>query len=74
MPTAGPVILTKAAHALIPRINDGVKCVRAGIMGGTSRLGGSTASESLREGDPWAIQSTGSAGGWGSGPETEPPF
>jgi DNA polymerase V len=32
MPTADPVILTKAAHALIPKINDGVKYVRAGIM------------------------------------------
>ncbi len=32
MPTADPVILTKAAHALIPNINNGVKYVRAGIM------------------------------------------
>lgn len=32
MPTADPVILAKAAHALVPRIHDGLKYVRAGIM------------------------------------------
>lgn len=32
MPTADPVILTKAAHALLPRIVEGVKYARAGIM------------------------------------------
>lgn len=32
MPTADPVILTKAAHALLPRIVEGVRYVRAGIM------------------------------------------
>ena len=32
MPTADPVLLTKAAHALLPRIHEGVKYVRAGIM------------------------------------------
>ena len=32
MPTADPVILTKAAHALLPGIHEGVKYVRAGIM------------------------------------------
>ncbi len=32
MPTADPVILTKAAHALLPRLIEGVKYARAGIM------------------------------------------
>jgi DNA polymerase V len=32
MPTADPVILTKASHALLPLIHEGVKYVRAGIM------------------------------------------
>ncbi len=32
MPTADPVLLTRAAHALLPRIDDGVKYARAGIM------------------------------------------
>ena len=32
MPTADPVILTRAAHALLPRIVDGVKYAKAGIM------------------------------------------
>ncbi|MFF1254871.1 Y-family DNA polymerase [Pseudarthrobacter sp. NPDC058329] len=32
MPTADPVILTKAAHALLPAIIDGTKYARAGIM------------------------------------------
>ncbi|MCO4273833.1 Y-family DNA polymerase [Pseudarthrobacter sp. HLT3-5] len=32
MPTADPVILTKAAHALLPYINEGVRYARAGIM------------------------------------------
>jgi DNA polymerase V len=32
MPTADPVILAKAAHTLVPRIHDGLKYVRAGIM------------------------------------------
>ena len=32
MPTADPVLLTKAAHALLPLIQDGVKYARAGIM------------------------------------------
>ncbi|MFK0007763.1 Y-family DNA polymerase [Paenarthrobacter sp. NPDC090520] len=31
-PTADPVLLTKAAHALLPHLHDGVKYVRAGIM------------------------------------------
>ncbi|NYD78400.1 DNA polymerase V [Arthrobacter cupressi] len=32
MPTADPVILSRAAHALVPRIYEGLKYVRAGIM------------------------------------------
>jgi DNA polymerase V len=32
MPTADPVILTKASHALLPLIHEGVKYARAGIM------------------------------------------
>jgi putative glutamine amidotransferase len=32
MPTADPVILTKAGHALLPRIVEGVRYARAGIM------------------------------------------
>ena len=32
MPTADPVILTKAAHALLPAIIDGTRYARAGIM------------------------------------------
>ncbi|MET1085719.1 MAG: Y-family DNA polymerase [Arthrobacter sp.] len=32
MPTADPVILTRAAHALLPAISEGVKYARAGIM------------------------------------------
>ena len=32
MPTADPVLLTKAAHALLPQVYEGVKYVRAGIM------------------------------------------
>jgi DNA polymerase V len=32
MPTADPVLLTRAAHALLPAIQDGVKYARAGIM------------------------------------------
>ena len=32
MPTADPVILTKAAHALLPRIVEDVRYARAGIM------------------------------------------
>ena len=32
MPTADPVLLTRAAHALLPSIQDGVKYARAGIM------------------------------------------
>ena len=32
MPTADPVLLARAAHALLPRIDDGVRYVRAGIM------------------------------------------
>ena len=32
MPTADPVILTKAAHALLPRICEGIRYARAGIM------------------------------------------
>lgn len=32
MPTADPVLLARAAYALLPRIDDGVKYVRAGIM------------------------------------------
>jgi DNA polymerase V len=32
MPTADPVLLAKAAYALLPGINDGIKYVRAGIM------------------------------------------
>ncbi len=32
MPTADPVLLTKAAHALLPRIHEGIKYARAGIM------------------------------------------
>ena len=32
MPTADPVLLARAAYALLPRIDDGAKYVRAGIM------------------------------------------
>jgi DNA polymerase V len=32
MPTADPVLLTKASHALLPRIQEGIKYARAGIM------------------------------------------
>jgi DNA polymerase V len=32
MPTADPVLLTKAAHALLPRICEGIRYARAGIM------------------------------------------
>lgn len=32
MPTADPVILTKAAHALLPRLVEGIRYARAGIM------------------------------------------
>ena len=32
MPTADPVLLTKAAHALLPAIEEGIRYVRAGIM------------------------------------------
>jgi DNA polymerase V len=32
MPTSDPVLLTKAAHALLPAIQDGIKYARAGIM------------------------------------------
>lgn len=32
MPTADPVLLTKAAHALIPKIKEGVRYAKAGIM------------------------------------------
>jgi DNA polymerase V len=32
MPTADPVLLARAAYALLPRVQDGVKYVRAGIM------------------------------------------
>jgi DNA polymerase V len=32
MPTANPLILTTAAHALLPAIHEGIKYARAGIM------------------------------------------
>ena len=32
MPTADPVLLARAAYALLPRIDDGIRYVRAGIM------------------------------------------
>jgi DNA polymerase V len=32
MPTADPVLLTKAAHALLPQIHEGIKYAKAGIM------------------------------------------
>jgi DNA polymerase V len=32
MPTADPVLLARAAHTLLPRIDDGARYVRAGIM------------------------------------------
>lgn len=32
MPTADPVLLARAAYALLPRIGDGIKYARAGIM------------------------------------------
>ena len=32
VPTADPLLLARAAYALLPRINDGVKYARAGIM------------------------------------------
>jgi DNA polymerase V len=32
MPTADPLLLTKGAHALLPRIRDGLKYAKAGLM------------------------------------------
>jgi DNA polymerase V len=32
MPTADPVLLTRAAHALLPQIQEGIKYAKAGIM------------------------------------------
>lgn len=32
MPTSDPVLLTKAAHALVPKIQEGVRYAKAGIM------------------------------------------
>jgi len=32
MPTADPLLLTKAAHALLPTIRDGLKYVKVGLM------------------------------------------
>ncbi|MDQ0633161.1 hypothetical protein QFZ40_001070 [Arthrobacter pascens] len=32
MPTADPLLLTKAAHALLPNIRDGLQYAKAGLM------------------------------------------
>ncbi|WP_258229187.1 DUF4113 domain-containing protein, partial [Arthrobacter sp. HMWF013] len=49
MPTADPVILTKASHALLPLIHEGVKYARAGIMVTDLRPTGNQAPLSLFE-------------------------
>lgn len=49
MPTADPVILTKAGHALLPRIVEGVRYARAGIMVTDLRPTGNQAPLSLFE-------------------------
>jgi DNA polymerase V len=49
MPTADPVILTKAAHALLPRIVEGIRYARAGIMVTDLRPTGNQAPLSLFE-------------------------
>ncbi|GAC1504362.1 MAG: hypothetical protein NVS2B15_27130 [Pseudarthrobacter sp.] len=49
MPTADPVILTKAAHALLPLIHDGVKYAKAGIIVTDLRPTGKQAPLSLFE-------------------------
>jgi DNA polymerase V len=49
MPTADPVILTKAGHALLPRIVEGVRYARAGIMVTDLRPSGNQAPLSLFE-------------------------
>jgi DNA polymerase V len=49
MPTSDPVILTKASHALLPYINEGVRYARAGIMVTDLRPTGNQAPLSLFE-------------------------
>lgn len=49
MPTADPVILTRAAHALLPYINEGIRYARAGIMVTDLRPTGNQAPLSLFE-------------------------
>ena len=49
MPTADPVLLTKAAHALLPLIHEGIKYARAGIMVTDLRPTGNQAPLSLFE-------------------------
>jgi DNA polymerase V len=49
MPTADPVILTKAGHELLPRIVEGVRYARAGIMVTDLRPSGNPAPLSLFE-------------------------
>jgi DNA polymerase V len=49
MPTADPVILTKAGHELLPRIVEGVRYARAGIMVTDLRPSGNQAPLSLFE-------------------------
>jgi hypothetical protein len=49
MPTADPVLLTKAAHALLPRICEGIRYARAGIMVTDLRLTGNQATLALFE-------------------------
>ena len=43
-----------------------------GSQGGTTQPSGT--GQSLPQDDPWATQPTGNAGGWGNGPDSEPPF
>ncbi|WP_200933666.1 Y-family DNA polymerase [Arthrobacter sp. Leaf141] len=49
MPTADPVLLTRAAHALLPRIVDGIRYARAGIMVTDLRPSGNQSPLSLFE-------------------------
>jgi DNA polymerase V len=49
MPTADPVILTRAAHALLPRICEGIRYARAGIMVTDLRPSGNQAPLALFE-------------------------
>lgn len=54
------------------RSGNGGQASGGGFGGGnTGGFGGST---SAAQEDPWATTPTASAGGWGSGPDSEPPF